>query len=336
MTFKEYLKACGTAILLNIVGMSVLIVYLMALNIPIWQIEFFVVGWIAILVFYNYIQFNKKKKYYDSLKKSIEMLDKKYLITEIIKEPESLEAGIFYNVLKEANTSMANEVLKHNLDRKSYQEYIEAIVHEVKNPIASISLMMKNHNIEIEREILDDLRIIEDYIEQALFYAKSDQLSKDYYVKQIKLQDVVRNVVKRNARLFIYNKISININDLDVVVYSDEKWLEFIIHQVISNSIRYTKESDKEIKIYSEHYSGGIALIIQDNGLGIKREEIDKVFNKGFTGTNGRIKEKSTGLGLYIIKGLCDGLGHGIKIESEVGNYTRVKVLFPKSEMTEI
>lgn len=336
MTLKEYLSDCASAIFLNIMGISALILYLMVLNIQTWQIQFFVVGWIGVLVLYNYIQFNKKRKYYNTLKKSMDMLDMKYLITEIIEEPESIESGIYYTVLKETHTSMANEVLKHNLDRKSYQEYIESMVHEVKNPIASISIMLKNHNVEIEKEILDELTIIEDYIEQVLFYAKSDQLSKDYYVKQVKLQNVVRNVIKRNARLLIYNKISIDLNDLDEIVYSDEKWLEFIIHQIMSNSIKYTKDTDKQIKIYSEHYSGGIALIIQDNGLGINRDELDKVFDKGFVGANGRIKEKSTGLGLYIIKGLCEGLGHGIKIESEVGQYTRVKVLFPKGEMTEI
>ena len=169
---------------------------------------------------------------------------------------------------------------------------------------------------------------IENYLQQVLFYARSENVEKDYLIKEVNLNDVVNTVIKQNKKDLISKRIKIELNNLNIQVYSDKKWLEFILNQIINNAIKYVNQ-DPVITISAKKYQDHDELMISDNGIGILKDEIDRVFDKGFTGTNGRNDKKSTGIGLYLCKKLCLRLNHEIKISSN--EKTTVTIIFPHS-----
>ena len=165
-----------------------------------------------------------------------------------------------------------------------------------------------------------------------MFYARSNTVNKDYVVTKSNLKEIVNGAILKSKRALLSNKISIELNDLEKEVFTDSKWATFIINQIIQNSIKYSKKEDKKIQLYAISKRENVVLYIKDNGIGIKKGEITRVFEKGFTGENGRtINKKSTGIGLYLCKKLCDKLGLGIELNSEKDIGTEVRIIFPKS-----
>ncbi|HHX62582.1 MAG TPA: hypothetical protein GX707_17995 [Epulopiscium sp.] len=210
-----------------------------------------------------------------------------------------------------------------------YREYIETWVHEIKTPIASARLIIENNQNEVTKNIHHEIEKVEEYIEQVLYYARSNNVSKDYMIKEISLRALVRNVIKRNSRSFINKKVAIDIEAIEGTVYGDAKWLEFILNQVIGNSIKYMREEQGKVKIYTVKNENNIVLTLKDNGIGIIEHDLNRVFEKGFTGNNGRLFGKSTGIGLYLCKKLSDQLGLGLNLTSQIGEGTKVSIIFP-------
>jgi hypothetical protein len=256
-------------------------------------------------------------------------LDIKYLLSEIIKEPEFIEGKFLYDLLKQANKDMHEHVKKYKDMESEYREYIETWVHEIKTPIASARLIIDNNQDEVTKNINYEIKKIEEYIEQVLYYSRSNNVSKDYIIKEISLTTLVRNAIKRNSRDFISRKISIDMEAVEGTVYGDAKWLEFILNQVIGNSIKYIREKGGKIKVYAVKNENNIALTVEDNGIGIIDNDINRVFEKGFTGENGRKFGRSTGIGLYLCKKLSDQLGLGLNLTSKIGEGTKVSIIFP-------
>lgn len=200
--------------------------------------------------------------------------------------------------------------------------------HEVKTPLATCLMIVENNPNSINQSIQEELIKIENYLQQVLFYARSENVEKDYLIKEVNLNDVVNTVIKQNKKDLISKRIKIELNNLNIQVYSDKKWLEFILNQIINNAIKYINQ-DPVIIISAKKYQDHDELMISDNGIGILKDEIDRVFDKGFTGTNGRSNKKSTGIGLYLCKKLCLRLNHEIKISSN--EKTTVTIIFPHS-----
>ncbi len=262
-------------------------------------------------------------------------MDKKYLISEMIDDGGFLDGKILYDIIKISNKSMADEISSFKRSNKEFREYIELWVHEVKTPLASSRLLIENNESQVTKSIEEDLKRVEDYIEQALFYARSNDLEKDYIIKKINIKSIVSYVINLNADILIKNKVRIKLDNLDNNVYSDNKWVEFIVGQIISNSLKYMDKEQKELSISCENNSDkAIILKIKDNGVGIPLKDISKVFDKGFTGENGRKFGKSTGIGLYLCKKLCTKLGLEIGVESKEKESTEVCIVFPVSEIT--
>ena len=259
----------------------------------------------------------------------MDSLDKKYLLSEIIKEPEFIEGKLIYYLLKEANKNMHEHVNKYRDMQSDYREYIETWVHEVKTPIASTRLIIENNQNKVTKIISYEVKKIEAYIEQALYYSRSNDVSKDYIIKELSLASVVRNTIRENSRDFINKRISIDIEAVEGTVYSDAKWLKFILNQVIGNSIKYIREEDGKVKVYSIRNENNIVLTLEDNGIGIVDKDINRVFEKGFTGENGRRVGRSTGIGLYLCKKLTEQLGLGLTLTSKAGEGTKVNIIFP-------
>lgn len=282
----------------------------------------------TITFLYNYY---RKKTFFDDFTKQLEQLDKKYIITELVEKPEFLEGKILYNSLYEIDKSMNEEIKKYKLSLEELKEYIEMWVHEVKIPLSSILLMTyKKDDIS---KVIEPTKRIENFVEQVLYYSRSENAEKDYIIKECDLKEIVNKVIKKNKEIFIFEKVEIKIENVEnIKVLSDSKWIEFIINQIISNSLKYIDKDKPIIKVSAIKNEENVILEIYDNGMGIPKSDIKKVFNKSFTGENGRKIQTSTGMGLYICKQLCDKLGHKIIIESTEKENTKVSIIFNKDK----
>ncbi|MEE1380161.1 MAG: sensor histidine kinase [Clostridia bacterium] len=337
MDFKLFFKEKVITILLLLFGIITIEIFLMAYNVGMFikiYIPLIIMGLYMISIIIEYF---KRKKFYDNLLKILEELDEKYLITEIIKTPNFLEGQIFKNSLEQIDKSMLENVNKYKYMTEDYKEYIELWIHEIKIPIATSKMVIENNKNAITKSIDEELDKVENYIEQALFYARSNTVEKDYYIRKVVLKEIVNESIKKNKSSLIQEKISIDIHDLEIEVNTDNKWIVFILNQIIQNSIKYRKKENSVIEIYANQGKENVILYIKDNGIGIKQGEITRVFEKGFTGTNGRLSnKKSTGIGLYLCKKLCNKLGIGIELNSVQNEGTEVKLVFPKDSYIEL
>ncbi|MBC8061577.1 MAG: sensor histidine kinase [Clostridiaceae bacterium] len=271
--------------------------------------------------------------YYRSYYKSLcDVVGKDEIINGLPKS-KSYERILFHEVLSSLYNAQSAKIQRLHEQKKEYEEFITYWVHQVKTPLAVSSLLIENNlnypNKETLYSLKEELDKVEKYIEQALYYSKIDDFSKDYLINEVVLDRLVKEAVKKQAKTFINKKINIEIDNIDLAVTTDKKWLLFILDQVLSNALKYTSHCGR-IKIYGLIEDKAQKLIIEDNGIGVKSEDLDRVFDKGFTGYNGRENYKSTGIGLYLSKRLARKLGHEISIESKYGEYTRVVIIFPK------
>lgn len=337
MDFKLFFKEKVITILLLLFGIITIEIFLMAYNVGMFikiYIPLIIIGLYMISIIIEYF---KRKKFYDNLLKILEELDEKYLITEIIKTPNFLEGQILKNSLEQIDKSMLENVNKYKYMTEDYKEYIELWIHEIKIPIATSKMVIENNKNAITKSIDEELDKVENYIEQALFYARSNTVEKDYYIRKVVLKEIVNESIKKNKSSLIQEKISIDIHDLEIEVNTDNKWIVFILNQIIQNSIKYRKKENSVMEIYANQGKENVILYIKDNGIGIKQGEITRVFEKGFTGTNGRLSnKKSTGIGLYLCKKLCNKLGIGIELNSVQNEGTEVKLVFPKDSYIEL
>lgn len=313
----------------------IIVVYLKAMKVNvnvIWIVifiscVFFVLGFV--------INFWSKMRYLKSIFQMMENLEEKYLISEVMEKPRREENLAHFRILKKANKSMLENVTKARNAQRAYKEYIESWVHEIKIPITSSKLLCENHPSEVTDKIEDEIEEINNYVEQALFYARLDQVSNDFFIRKVNLEEIVRNVLMRNKKIMIQNKIKVKIENREVFVYTDEKWLEFILNQIMINSVQYKNQKNPEIQITIKDNKENVKLSIKDNGIGIKVSEIDRIFEKGFTGTNGRMQRKSTGIGLYLCKKLCEELGMEIDAESKENEFTQITIIIPRNRKME-
>lgn len=329
MKLIEYIKEKFVFMVINIVMTLSGVVILKALKVDTYTIVFIsILNLIGVFSCYIYDFFNRKK-YYDNLFKNLDGLDKKYFIAEILESGDFIESNIIYSVLEECTKSMKDEVadLKRNIN--DYKEYIETWVHEIKTPIASARLILENDEGYINKSVLEEIEKVEGFIEQVLFYARSSTVERDYIIKKIPLKNSINSVIRKNANILIEKRVKIQLEDIEKKVYCDSKWIEFILQQIISNSVKYMDKDEKYIKIRCLEKDKNIILKILDNGIGISEKSIEKVFEKGYTGENGRKYNNSTGMGLYLCKKLCLKLGLGISIKSKLGVGTEVTIVFP-------
>ena len=331
MKFIDFIKEKVLTILLLTFALITIEIFLMA-----YAVDNFIKIYIPVVIIVLYflsiiVEYYKKKKFYENLYKTLDSLEEKYLIAEIIENPNFLEGKILKDIVLQINKSMLENVNKYKYLQEDYKEYIELWIHEIKIPIAASKMVVANNKNEVTKSIDEELDKLENYVEQALFYARSNNVEKDYYIRKCSLKNIVNESIKKNKNNLIQEKISIDIYNLEQEVNTDSKWVVFILNQIIQNSIKYKKQNaDAKIEIYSEKKKENVILYIKDNGIGIKKGEITRVFEKGFTGTNGRIVgKKSTGIGLYLCKKLCDKLGISIELNSVENEGTEIRLVFP-------
>lgn len=337
MKLSKYLKNNFLIILLFIIIIFIIDLMLVSFKTNKQAIIGVTVTTIVGFIIYLIYDFERRKKFYDKFLNNLDLLDKKYLITEMIEKPSFYDGQILYDALYDIDKSMSEKIKEYSLNIADFKDYIEMWIHEVKLPLASINLMIHNHKELSDKKIIEQLKRIDDDVEQVLYYVRSENAEKDYLIKETQLKKVISNVAIKNKDILLERKIDLIVDVKDIQVLTDSKWLEFMINQIVSNSIKYIRSNVEHfIKISAEESDKNIILKIYDNGIGIRKSDIHKVFNKTFTGNNGRKIETSTGMGLYIVKQLCKKLGHKIIIDSKENEYTQVSILFNKNDFYEV
>lgn len=326
MSGKQYWKNQAPVILVNLLGLSALALFLVAGGSNIQSIVFIAFVWMAVLFCYLMIACFLRKRYLDRLLKMAEQLEEKYLIAEMVEMPWRADEQVFYRIMKMAEKSMLEKIEEVRRDRKEYKEYIEQWVHEAKTPITAMKLVCENYRFDGTRQVLAELENMNRFTEQALYYARSEHTEKDYIIREVNLADVAHEAIADNKYLLRRFQVTVTIDDMGKTVYTDDKWIRFMLSQFISNAVKY-RAQHPVLHFYAREEEDKVLLFIEDNGIGIPESDLPRVFEKGFTGSNGRARQSATGIGLYLCKKLCDKLGIGIMAYSE-GKGTAIVLSF--------
>ena len=320
---KSYLKKNTKTYVLFVVFIAIFFFMFYLYNLPLETLIYtgslcFLAGLIGnAMDFINYRKSYKKLKFLE-----------KNIINDREDLPKSLDIRIdyYHKIIEKLYRELENEIQKNKQKNTDMVDYYSMWVHQIKTPIAAMNFLLDNEEVD-QKNLQQELFKIERYVEMVLTYIRLDSISSDYVITKINLDEVVKDSVKKYATIFINKKIKLNYVSHETMVISDKKWLSFAFEQILGNSVKYSSTGG-EITI--ETYEN--RLVIEDKGIGIKEEDLPRIFEKGFTGFNGRYEKKSSGLGLYLCKKTLDKLGHHIEISSKVGEGTRVEITFPKED----
>jgi len=241
------------------------------------------------------------------------------LTPDRLPEPENQQARDYTRLLKEQMDRLFRLRTEDARRMTTQTDYFSAWAHQIKTPIASMGLKLQKEDSAFSRRLRGDLNRIEQYVDMAMTYLRLDAETGDYVFRQQPLEPIVRGAVRKFAGEFIDRKLRLRLEPMENAVLTDEKWLSFVIGQLLSNALKYTPVG--EVSIYTREPD---TLVIRDTGIGIAPEDLPRIFEKGFTGYNGRSDKKASGIGLYLCKRVCDRLGHELSIESEPGKGTAV------------
>ena len=320
---KSYLKKNIKVYILFVVFIAIFFIMFYLYNLPLEALIYtgsfcFLTALIAsFLDFVNYRESYKKLKFLE-----------KNIINDREDLPKSLDIRIdYYHKIIEKLYEELEKLTQENRQKNTDMvDYYSMWVHQIKTPIAAMNFLLDNEEVD-QKNLQQELFKIERYVEMVLTYIRLDSTSSDYVITKINLDEVVKDSVKKYATIFINKKIKLHFVSHETMIISDKKWLSFAIEQILGNSVKYSNTGG-EITIETCENK----LIVEDNGMGIKEEDLPRIFEKGFTGFNGRYEKKSSGLGLYLCKKTLDKLGHHIEISSKVGEGTRIEITFPKED----
>ncbi len=308
---KEYIKRQ-----IKGVGYLVLFAFLFALvfylyNLPV-EAVWYAASLCGLIGFFflsiDYWRFHKKHLRLEQLKNSI------MLGLEGLPEAEELIEEDYIELLRILFLEKEQLERSNERSRMEMMDYYTLWVHQIKTPIAALRLLLQSGDGKSNADLLTELFKVEEYVEMALGYLRIGDMSSDLLLKKISLDEIIKQAVRKYASIFIRKKIQLQYSELNCEVLTDEKWLVFVVEQLLSNALKYTGENGK-VSIYMEE-AGRKTLVIEDTGMGIYEEDIPRIFEKGFTGYNGHFHKKSTGIGLYLCKRILAKLSHTIQIES--------------------
>lgn len=332
MRFSSYLKDRILLLLLQLVCMCMLGTFLHFTGYTPAKYRLILIVWILIVGVRLLEGWISRRSYFRKIDQLLVKLDQKYLLGELLPRSWHLEDNLYREMIRRSNKAVIERIHHIEDEKKDYKDYIESWVHEIKAPITSIALICENRKKgggEDFQTIGLENQKIENYVDMALYYARSEEVYKDYMIQETALSGIVYGVLAKNRQYLIENHLQAEVDCKDMV-YTDGKWIAFILNQLILNSVKY-KSDQPFLKIYSQKQEKGILLILEDNGAGIREEELPRIFEKGFTGTNGRMHERATGMGLYLCRKLSEKLGIGLRSESAWGAGTSMILEFPIS-----
>lgn len=320
-----YLKSILPTLLFMalLTGAFSLVLYLQNISFDIYGYAIFFVWFIYIIYFIiNYFRFYFKYRDIENLLEFLQAND--ILLPDYLLDNLPKSNNYFHRKYKQMFGIVCDRYNTKNVDFSSFKtesvDYYTTWVHQIKSPISVMKMILQNSDTSQSRMVEQELFKVEQYVEMALNYARLDGKVNDFVIKKCHVDEIVKRAVRKYSALLVGRKIKPEINKTDIVVISDEKWLEFMIEQIISNAVKYTMAGSISI------YARGNILSISDTGIGISESDLPRIFEKGFTGFNGRENKKSTGLGLYLCRKTADKLGFKIYAKSRVGEGTTVSI----------
>lgn len=242
--------------------------------------------------------------------------------------PQTALEALLFEKLALLEMDKKNRAIEEREKLNDLMDYYTLWAHQIKTPIAASSLLVGEiEDKKVKNQLEQELFKIESYVNIVLQYLRLESFHEDLVLKKENLEDLVKEIVKKYAIFFIQKGLSLNLHDLDRTIITDRKWFVVILEQVLSNSLKYTSQGGIEIYFQED------TLYIKDSGLGIQDADLLRVFERGFSGYNGRLTQQSSGLGLYLSKKIADELGHQISIASQVGQGTTVMISFSEKKM---
>ena len=277
-----------------------------------------IISWtiISVYIIYDYSRFYTKTELLENISKRLSVLSSEF------PSPSNIYEMLYQELVINLQDAYRHEISDKDLEYTNRLEYYTLWVHQIKTPIAAMRLLLQQGEVnEYNQNISDELFKIEQYVEMVLQYVRANRIANDLSINQYELDILIKKAVHKYGKMFIRKKIGLEYKPVNMVVTTDERWLVFVLEQIISNALKYTTEGT--VKIYVENEK---VLVIEDSGIGIKAEDLPRIFESGFTGYNGRLNQKSTGIGLYLSKIILNKLSHEINIESTVSKGTKVMI----------
>lgn len=350
MSYADYLRSHLSSILICICLIALVCFVLAVTGVSI-SVYLLISGMIAVAaVLASIVDYLRRRPFYSDLMTSAREIEHPLWIAEMVDRPDFIEGEVAYDALRAISKAANDDVSTCRRQASDYREYIETWVHEAKSPLAAAHLMLENlvdavPAGEIAERVCDkadaleeELDRVETYIEQALFFARSEALDRDYLIRSHSLKQLVTEAIKANARSMIAAHVAPMRRGLDLEVFTDDKWMVFILGQLIQNSVKYACSDGAVIEFSGRMVDAGtareaIVLTVRDNGCGVPAADLPRVFEKGFTGENGRMGKRSTGIGLYLVSRLCSKMGIGVAADSVEGEGFTVYLRFPNNKM---
>lgn len=340
MKLLPFLKDKCLLVILHVICMGMLSAFLRLTGYSRAGITLILIFWFLILASWLVYTCWQRKKYFGEIDKILDEIDQRYLLGELLPHSYRLEDRLYRELLRKSNKSVIERIRKIEDEKRDYKDYIESWVHEIKAPITGVTLLCENGRKagnsaledavkELLREISLENQKIENYVDMVLYYARMENVYKDFLIQKTDLQKIAEEVLGKNRLLLIQHQVRAEVSCRDMV-YTDGKWISFILNQMVQNSVKYCGKAPVFL-FYTRREKDGVILIFEDNGVGILPEELSRIFEKGFTGSNGRSRDKATGMGLYLCRRLCGKLGIGLRAESEPGRGTKMIMEFPIS-----
>lgn len=285
-------------------------------------------AWTAAMVLYFGISYILLRRRIVKIKKAADETADKFLLSEVVESPHGSSDSLYYELMVMQGRAAIGRVACAEREKAEYYDFLQNWVHEIKTPIAAITLICSNNKGEAFKQIARQAVKINNYAEQVLHAARTGNAEKDMLIRKTELSAVIGDCLKENKQLFIDSGVRVDVS-ASGAVYTDEKWLGFMLKQILFNCLQYARPKGAEIKITTAELSGGkLELSIRDNGIGILESELPRIFEKGFTGSNGRRNKRATGFGLYLCKSMADAMHINLSAESVYGQYTRISLIF--------
>lgn len=332
MTWGEYYSDHLGSLLLHLVSAGALSLFLLALGTAPGVLCIILLVWLLGLSITHATAFLRQKNHLRQLEAIMAGLDQKHLFAACVPKPHSAYERHLYDLLRRAGRAMTSTVSNAQATPRDYQEYIESWVHEVKAPITAAQLICRSVAPEPRRKLLRELGQIENHVERALFYARAESPERDFVVREVSLSSIVSQALERHRALLIQSGMGIETEGLNCTVYTDEKWAAFLLGQLLQNAVRYRRDAQPVLVLSARLLGRQVQLTVADNGIGIPAHELPRIFDRGFTGSNGRARGGSTGMGLTICRKLAGFLQIDLAVQSAQGQGTCVTLTFPSRE----
>ena len=328
MTAREFILDRLGGMILHIAFLFMAAAFLLATGTQSGVITLLLIVCLLIFLVEQASDFWRTKRRLSELQAIMQGLDQRYLFTECVPKPQDLYERKLFDLLRLSGKSMIETVSNAQAAQKEYREYIEQWVHEIKTPITAAKLICRNTDSDTRRKLSMELAQIDAHVERALFYARTENPEKDFIISKVELSAICEGAIQAHRTLLIQNGVRVETENLDENVYTDGKWVSFMLGQLLQNAARY-RGKNPVITLSGKRLGRQVQLAVQDNGIGIPAHELPRVFDRGFTGRNGRSRGGSTGMGLYLCKRLADALEIGVQIQSTEGEGTCVTLTFP-------